>query len=221
MTASQPADQQFIRDRRAEADKADEARKAMKPMSADAEQAMRKSTEDLSRKSRFVLGCDQLEKLRAGADRKLFRSYVRAIPMQKDDRYDPSRGAGAFWANAFLCGMLPGADAFRWSDGGEQDSTGTVGEAFKRLGSGKAIALITKAPALPACYMAWLLPDRASGVEAPITAKLTAFASLTFGDWMVQLERAAEGVSSSEAFLRAYEQDRETIEAIAKANMKR
>lgn len=138
---------------------------------------MRKSTDDLRRKSRFVLGCDQLEKLRAGADRKLFRSYVSAIPMQKDDRYDPSRAAGSFWANAFLCGMRPEADAFRWSDGRGGDSTGTVGDAFKRLGAGKAIALITEAPVLPACYTAWLHPDRETVGGAPIAATLTAFAS--------------------------------------------
>jgi hypothetical protein len=219
---SQPADRQFIEDRWAETDKALEARKALKPMSDDVERAMRKSTEDFKRKSRFILGCDQLDKLRAGMDRRLMHSYVSASPTQKDDSYDHSRGAGAFWANALVCGMLRG-DVFKWSDSNEKDSTGTVADAFKRLGSGEAITLRAMASPLPACYMAIVVPG--GGVDGgpsvnPITAKLTSRTHLTLGDWIVELTTIKDGVSSPEGFFREYERDRAAIEAISDANMK-
>jgi hypothetical protein len=219
---SQPADRNFIENFWAESDKAFEARKALKPMSDDVEGALRKSTEDFKRKQRFVLGCDQVEKLRAGADSKIIQSYVSALPAQGEDSYDPSSGAGAIWANAFMCGMLRG-DVFKWSDGQGKDSTGAVTDAFKRLGAGQAIALRAMAGPLPACYMATIVPDRGVGggaTDTSLTAKLTSHAFLSLGDWIIQLYRANDGVSSPDGFFREYERDRATIEAIAKANMR-
>jgi hypothetical protein len=218
---SQPVDRKFIEDRGVESDKAFEARKVLKPISGDVEQAMRKSTEDLKRRSRFVVGCDQLHQVRAGVDSKLIQSYVSALPTQRDDSYDHSMGAGAFWANAFTCGMMPG-DVFKWSDGKEKDSTGTVTAAFKRLDAGQTIALRAMAGPLPACYMAMIVPDRGIGgaPNAPITAKLSSVASLALGDWMLQLRTTSDSASSPDAFFREFERDPATIEAIAKANLK-
>jgi hypothetical protein len=219
---SQPADRKFIEDRWTESDKAFEVRKAVKPMASDVEQTLRKNAEDFKLKARYVMTCDRLEKLRAGAHSKVVDSYVVATGTQKD-RYDPSMGAGAVWANAFICGALQG-DVFRWSDGQGKDSTGTVTDAFKRLGTGQAIALRTTAPTLPACYMAVITPDPGTpdgGSKGRQTAKLTAHAMLSWGDWIVQLQTTRHGASTPDEFFREYERDRATIEAIAKANMKR
>jgi hypothetical protein len=216
---SQPADRKFIEDRWAEADKAFEARKALKPMTSDVEQTLRKNAEDFKLKARYVMTCDRLEKLRAGADSKIVDSYI--VATQKD-RYDPSMGAGAVWANAFICGMARG-DVFKWSDGEGKESTGTVTDAFKRLGAGQVIALRAMAPALPACYMAVIAPDPGApdgGSKSPQTAKLTALAMLSWRDWIVQLQTTGRGASTPDEFFREYERDRATIEAIAKANMK-
>ncbi|HEY1243258.1 MAG TPA: WG repeat-containing protein [Hyphomicrobiaceae bacterium] len=219
---SQPADRKFIGDRWAESDKGFEARKALKPMTSDVEQTLRKNAEDYKLKARYVFSCDQLEKLRAGADSKIIDSYVVATGTQKD-RYDPSMGAGAVWANAFICGALQG-DVFKWSDGQGKDSTGTVTDAFKRLGAGQVIALRAMAPTLPACFVAVIAPDPRTpggGSKGPQTAKLMAYAMLSWGDWIVQLQTTSRGASTPDEFFREYERDRATIEAIAKANMKR
>lgn len=210
---SQPADRTFIEDRRDEADKAFEARKARQPMTADIEQFLRKQNEETKRKTRYVLGCDQLEKLRAGGDRRRVESFITASSNQKDDRYDPSIGAGSVYAMALLCAGMGGADVFRWSDGREWDSTGTVGDAFKRLAAGQPIALRAKATELPACYTAWVRPRPESG-----TSKLESALFLVFGDWFVAVQSKREGVSSPDAFFREFERDRATIEAIAAAN---
>jgi hypothetical protein len=220
---SQQADRKFIEDRWAESDKAFEARNALKPMPSDVEQTWRKNAEDHKLKARHVIGCDQLEKLRAGADSKIVDSYIVATGTQKD-KYDASAGAGVVWMNAFMCGVMLQGDVFKWSDGQGKDSTGTVTDAFKRLGAGQTIALRATAGPLPACYMATIVPDRrvrGAASDAPFTAKLTSHASLIWGDWIVQLQTTSDGVSTPEAFFREYERDRATIEAIAKANMKR
>lgn len=216
----QPADRKFVEDRWAESDKAFEASKTLKPMPSDVE-ALRKRAEDYKLKARYVIRCDQLEKLRAGADSKIVHSYVVATGTQKD-RYDPSMGAGAFWANAFICGMLQG-DVFKWSDGKEKDSTGTITDAFKRLGAGQAIALRAMGRPLPVCYMALITPDRGvrpGASSTPSSARLVSHAHLGLGDWIVQLQTISDGVASPDDFFREYERDRATIEAIAKANMK-
>jgi hypothetical protein len=218
---SQPADHKFIEERREEADKAFAARKAVQPMTPEVEETLRKSNEDFKRKTRYVLGCDQLEKLRAGDDRRRIDSYITASPNQKDDRYDPSMGAGSVYAMAFLCGGRKGVDVFRWSDSREKDSTGTVGDAFKRLDAGQPIALLAKATELPACYLARIRPEPGAGTASPDAgpaAKLESVLFLAFGDWFVGVQSTRQGVSSSDAFFREYERDRATIEAIAKAN---
>jgi hypothetical protein len=216
---SQPADRTFIEDVWAEQAKAQQILSALKP-SLNKDEARTKEMLDLAKsRARFILPCDQLAGLRAGAGKQEIGSYITATGLHKD-HYDKSSFGGVFWGHALMCGLMPG-DVFKRSKTGSRDESGSVDTAFERLKAGKPAVLRTMEMDYPAfCYHALIVPPEQSGSapDLPLKAKLASSACLSTKDWTVHLVTRTVSVASADDFWQAFERDRTLLRDIGKAN---